>query len=63
LFTLYKESAIEFDKLLLNDKLGGPAESEDDQLMVEDYYRLMGQFLLLLSETFSGPDALRKYFQ
>lgn len=43
--------------------MGGPAESEDDQPIVEDYYRLMGQFLLLLSEEFSGPDALRKYFQ
>jgi len=62
LHVLYKENAIKFEELVLNNKLGGPSESEDDQPLVEDYYRLMGQFLLILSDEFSGPDALRKYF-
>jgi hypothetical protein len=63
LHVLYRENALKFDKLVLHDKLGSSAESEDDQPMVEDYYRVMGQFLLLLSDDFKGPDALRTYFQ
>jgi len=37
---LYKENAVKFDKLILNDKLGGSPD-DDDQPMVEDYYKLM----------------------
>jgi hypothetical protein len=62
LYVLNKENAIKFDRLVLNDKLGSGSEAEDDQPMVEDYYRLMSQFLLLLSNDFEGPDRLRSFF-
>ena len=41
LYVLNKENAIKFDRLVLNDKLVSGSEAEDDQPMVEDYYRLM----------------------
>lgn len=63
LHVLYRESALKFDRLTLNDKLGAATESEDDQPMVEDYYKLMGQFLLLMSEEFKGPDNLKEFFR
>ena len=37
---LYKENAVKFDKLILNDKLVGSPD-DDDQPIVEDYYKLM----------------------
>lgn len=63
LHVLYKENALKFDRLVLNEKLGAATESEDDQPMVEDYYKVMGQFLLLLSDDFKGPDPMRIFFQ
>ena len=41
LFVLYNLNAIKFDKLVINEKLNAPSSGdEDDQPMVEDYYRL-----------------------
>ena len=49
LCVLYDLNAIKFDKLALHDKFAAKATSggEDEEMpMVEDYYRLMAQFLL-----------------
>lgn len=59
---LYKENAVKFDKLILNDKLGGSPD-DDDQPIVEDYYKLMAQFLQLISSDFKGPDPLLTFFK
>ncbi len=41
LFVLYQLNAIKFEKLVINEKLNAPSSGdEDDQPMVEDYYRL-----------------------
>lgn len=46
----------------MNDKLGVPNVPEDEMPMVEGYYKLMGQFLLLISTEFSGPDQMLNFF-
>lgn len=65
LCVLYDLNAIKFDKLALHDKFAAKATSggEDEEMpMVEDYYRLMAQFLLQLSPKFEGPDNMETFF-
>lgn len=43
--------------------MGVPNVPEDEMPMVEDYYKLMGQFLLLISDDFKGPDMMLSFFK